>query len=78
MATLMIRELDDTVYERLQNRAAANGRSVEDEARQVLGDRVIDRAAWVAELRAAHEDMRAKYGVLPDSTPVIRQMREEE
>lgn len=78
MPTLMIRDLDEQVYEHLRARAEANGTSVEDEAREMLGDRVMNRADWVAELRAAHEDMRAKYGVLPDSTPLIRQMREEE
>lgn len=78
MATLMIRELDETVYERLLARAEAKGRTVEDEARDMLHDRASDRATLVAELRAAQEDMRAKYGVLPDSTLLIRQMREEE
>jgi antitoxin FitA len=36
MATLTIRNLDETVKRRLQVRAALNGRSMEAEAREVL------------------------------------------
>ena len=36
MATLVIRDLDSDVKERLRRRAAANGRSMEAEARAVL------------------------------------------
>jgi len=36
MATLLIRNLDDSVKDALRKRAAANGRSVEEEARQIL------------------------------------------
>jgi plasmid stability protein len=38
MATLTIRRLDDEVKRRLRIRAAANGRSMEEEARTVLTD----------------------------------------
>jgi plasmid stability protein len=36
MATLTIRNLDETVKRRLQVRAALNGRSMEAEAREIL------------------------------------------
>ncbi len=36
MATLLIRNLDDSVKAALKRRAAANGRSMEEEARQIL------------------------------------------
>jgi plasmid stability protein len=36
MATLIIRKLDDTVKQRLRVRAAQNGRSMEEEAREIL------------------------------------------
>ena len=36
MATIIIRNLDETVKRRLQVRAALNGRSMEAEAREVL------------------------------------------
>ena len=38
MATIVIRKLDETVKRKLQIRAAVNGRSMEAEAREVLGE----------------------------------------
>ena len=40
MAAVSIRDLDDTVKERLRVRAAQNGRSMEAEIRAILSDRV--------------------------------------
>lgn len=37
MATLLIRNLDDSLKEALRRRAAANRRSMEEEARLILG-----------------------------------------
>lgn len=37
MASLLIRKLDDDIKSRLRQRAAANGRSMEEEARTILG-----------------------------------------
>ena len=36
MASITIRKLEDTVKMKLKNRAAANGQSMEEEARQIL------------------------------------------
>lgn len=36
MASLIVRKLDDTVKQRLRVRAAQNGRSMEEEAREIL------------------------------------------
>ena len=36
MASLSIRKLDDEIYDRLRNRAARHGVSMEEEARQIL------------------------------------------
>lgn len=41
MATLTIRNLDDEVKERLRRRAAANRRSMEEEARAILRNGVL-------------------------------------
>jgi antitoxin FitA len=38
MATLTIRKLDDRLKQRLRVRAAHNNRSMEEEARQILGN----------------------------------------
>ncbi len=43
MASVVIRNLDDRVKERLRLRAARHGRSMEAEARQILTDAVIER-----------------------------------
>lgn len=60
MATLLIRNLDEAVKERLRARARANGRSLEAEARAVLAGSVPAAqephdpqwaSRWVAETR---------------------------
>lgn len=45
MATLMIRGLDETVKARLRVRAAHNGRSMEAEARAILGTALAEPVA---------------------------------
>ena len=45
MATITIRNLDETVKRRLQVRAALNGRSMEAEVREVLSDLVASSPA---------------------------------
>ncbi len=44
MAALSIRDLDDTVKEKLRLRAARNGRSMESEIRAILTSAVTDEA----------------------------------
>lgn len=45
MANLTIRRIDPTVKERLRLRAAANGRSMEEEARRILSNAIGDTPA---------------------------------
>ncbi|HYG29638.1 MAG TPA: hypothetical protein VD887_05415 [Allosphingosinicella sp.] len=75
MATLTIRQLDDEVYERLRERARANNRSLEAEARNLLDERSRDLPALVEDLLEFHDRMVAKHGLLPDSTELIRELR---
>ena len=75
MATLTIRQLDDEIYNRLKQRARANKRSLEAEARQLLDDRTRDLPAIVEDLLDFHDRMVAKHGFLPDSAELIREMR---
>ncbi len=78
MATLTIRRLDDQVYERLRERARSNRRSLEAEAREILTDKTQNSDKAIEQIIALQEEMAAKYGTFPDSTPLIRQMRDEE
>jgi plasmid stability protein len=78
MATLTIRRLDDGVYDALRNRARSNGRSLEAEVREILAEKANPRDAVVDRLIAFHEEMIRRHGILPDSTPLIREMRDEE
>lgn len=78
MATLTIRQLDDAVYERLKRQARANRRSLEAEARLLLEEKTTDIGEIVGDLQTFHERMVARHGYLPDSTDLIRRMREEE
>jgi plasmid stability protein len=48
MASITIRNLDDEVKTRLRVRAAENGRSMEDEARAILGEVLPARDAPIA------------------------------
>jgi plasmid stability protein len=50
MAQLVIRQLDDDLMQKLQARARGNGRSVEEEAREIIMDA----------LRSDDEDTRVR------------------
>jgi plasmid stability protein len=50
MTTLTIRDLDDALEERLRSRAARSGRSMEEEARQILSDALPLQTATGADL----------------------------
>ena len=78
MADVKIRKLDDWVVEAFRARARHAGRSLEDELRQFLTDAAREwRDRLVEELDALNERLRSKYGELPDSTPSIREARDE-
>ncbi|MGZ8285599.1 MAG: FitA-like ribbon-helix-helix domain-containing protein [Allosphingosinicella sp.] len=78
MATLTIRRLDDQVYEALRERARSNGRSLEAEVREILAEEARTADALVEELIGFHEEMIRRHGVLPDSTTLLREMRDSE
>ena len=55
MAAITIRRLDDSLKERLRVQAAQHGRSMEEEAREILRENLVDRNPapnWVEEVRA--------------------------
>jgi plasmid stability protein len=53
MASITIRKLDDAVKLRLRVRAARNGRSMEEEAREILKDVLIDERSPALNLAQA-------------------------
>jgi plasmid stability protein len=65
MATALVRELDDAVYQRLEARAADNHRSLEAELREILvrAAKQVD----VAQTRAAADAMRRRLEGRPHS-----------
>jgi plasmid stability protein len=78
MATITIRKIDEALRERLGLRAQLNNRSLEAEVREILNEAAPPHADLMADLRNFHARMRAKHGTLRDSTPIIRQIRDEE
>jgi len=78
MATLTIRRLDNAVYEKLRVRARAKGRSLEAEVREILTEQARSNEDLVERLRAFRAEVAEKHGLFPDTTPLIRAMRDEE
>ncbi len=75
MATLMIRDLDEAVKARLRVRAALNGRSMEAEARAILGAAVAETAArrgLGSRIRGRFADVDDVEVVLPPRTEAPR------
>lgn len=81
MPQITIRRLDPVVVEGLKSRAAAAGRSMEEEIRQILGDAVLETglARQRAGLERLNATRKAIFGdrVFPDSSDEFRKMREE-
>jgi plasmid stability protein len=79
MADVKIRKLDDWVVASFRARAKRAGRSLEAELRQTLTDvACARRAALLGEINAFRDELRARYGEMPDSTPLIREIREKD
>jgi plasmid stability protein len=74
MASITIRNLDDELKKRLRIRAAEHGRSMEEEARQILSDGLADRYRRGADLvRAIREIVEPIGGIdleLPPREPI--------
>jgi len=74
MATITIRNLDETVKRKLQVRAALNGRSMEAEARELIAELLTSRTSAAPRKglgTAIHERFAALGGVeleLPERT----------
>jgi plasmid stability protein len=77
MAEVKIRKLEDWVVDSFRARAKAAGRSLEEELRQLLTATARPcRKDYLDKLKAFNERIRAEYGEMPDSTPLIREDRD--
>jgi plasmid stability protein len=63
MATLTIRDLDESLKRRLRVRAASRNRSMEEEARQILRSALLESPAPAGDLTAR---IRARFAHLGD------------
>jgi plasmid stability protein len=79
MADVKIRKLDDWVVHSFRAQAERAGRSLEAELRLTLTEVARERrAALVGEINAFRDGLRARYGQMLDSTPLIREIREDD
>jgi plasmid stability protein len=75
MATLTIRNLDDAVYQQLKDRARQHQRSIEAEARVILGNGVrLDREAAIRRMDEIRRSLEGKF--TGDTTAWIREERD--
>ena len=63
MAQLVVRKIEDSVKQRLQRRAQRNGRSMEEEARDILRNAVNNEDAPTGGLGAEISGLFAKTGI---------------
>ena len=76
MASITIRNLDDEVKARLRVRAAANGRSMEQEARLILADVIEREPAPVKGLGTAIHELFKPFGGVELELPTRKLMRD--
>lgn len=78
MGKIVRTEVDEAVYATLTELATRNGRSLEEEVGAILSQAAYpNRAVLVEELRREQDELAQKYGVFPDSTPLIREWRDQ-
>ena len=80
MPSIQIRNLSDEVYKKLASRAKEDRRSLQQEAAWLLEAALafpgfFHQPRWDAADRV-QEAMAQRYGSMPDSTPLIREMRD--
>ncbi len=76
MASITVRNLDDGLKRRLRIRAAENGRSMEQEAREILKAALEEEAAPVKNLGSAIRARFAPLGGVELEIPPRQPMRE--
>ena len=76
MASITVRNLDDSLKRRLRIRAAENGRSMEQEARDILRAALDEEAAPAKNLGTAIHELFRPYGGVELETPARGPMRD--
>lgn len=77
MAEVRVRDLDENVVGEFKDRAKRHGQSLEAELREFLTREALrPRRELVEDLERFSESLEAKYGLLSDSTPLIREDRD--
>ena len=77
MGKIILSKLDDATLAEVQRRADRHGRTLEDELCSIVAHAVRpDRTALVEQLRREQDELARKYGIFPDSTPLIREWRD--
>jgi plasmid stability protein len=77
MGELRVRNLDEQVVLEFRERARRHGRSLEAELRSFLSEEAFRPHRELAdESERLCESIRARVGVLPDSTPYVREERD--
>ena len=76
MASITVRNLDDSLKRRLRIRAAENGRSMEQEARDILKAALDEEAAPARNLGTAIHELFRPYGGVELEAPDREPMRE--
>ena len=87
MPSIQIRSFSEEAYKKLVMRAKQDKRSIQQEAAWLLESALLagtcspftmplHQPDWTA-VDQIREDMKKRYGTQPDSTPLIREMRDE-
>lgn len=81
MPSVQIRNISEEAYNALKVKAKMDRRSIQQEAAWLLETTLaptvtLHEPNWTT-VDQIREDMFRQYGVLPDSTPLIREMRDE-
>lgn len=77
MSEVRVRNLDENVVAELKARARRAGISLEATLREILRQEAFrPRRELASKLEKFHAELEAKHGLLPDSTPGIREERD--
>lgn len=78
MAEIRVRNLPDWLVAWYKDSAEQQGKTLEGFMRQMLQESALSKqAAVAAKLQEGLDRLAEKYDVMPDSTPLIREMRYE-